>query len=154
MSSFSIKGRMDKTLNQLVDELRQKMSEVDEIGKEISEVVRPGTVIHLTDYLNHNFDNRGDPELTEEDFRLAVIVAVPGHGFSLMDIEGNLIKLIPQVENDEIQDNMGETVEDHEGHEDHDCELDYDDPISLITSYPGTIVGHVSDYMKRFIRGR
>lgn len=137
---------MDKTLNQMVEELNQKTAEADDLAKEIAEVVRPGTILKLNEPLTFNYEERSDKDLTEEDFRYAVIVAVPGHGFSLMDIEGHLIKLFTEGEMvgaGEMDDNPA----------DPGCELDYDDPVSLVVSYPGSIVGHISDYMQRFMRG-
>lgn len=138
---------MDRTLDQLVDDLKQKMTEVNDLGSEIAQIVKPGTIIKLNEPLIFNFEERADKDLTEEDFKYAVIVAVPGHGFSLMDIEGHLIKLFDEDE----MENAGDMDDNMSG---HGCRLDYDDPISLVTSYPGTIVGHISDYMQRFMRGR
>lgn len=127
---------MEKTLEQLIQEAIDKSKELEDVEQQILEVVRPGTILKLKQPLYINFNTRIDQDLTEDDFTCAVVVSVPGHGFSLMDIEGHLIRTSDMDE------------------EEHNCGLWYSDPITLLKNFPGMIVGHISDHMVRFIKGK
>lgn len=131
---------MEKTLEQLIQDMNKKNKELDDLEDQIVEVLRPGTILKLQEPLYNNFKTRIDQELVEQDFACVVVVSVPGHGFSLMDIEGSLLK------------SHGEKKEETEGA--NISTLEFDDPVTLVRNYPGTIVGHVSDQITRFIKGK
>lgn len=142
---------MEKTLEQLIQEHVKKTYEMEQLEKHLIETVRPGAILKLQSPLVNNFKNRLDLDLTEEDFTCAVVVSVPGHGFSLMDVEGNLLAVLREAHN---HNHDHENPEDEEDSQEDFCGLWHSDPVSLIRNFPGMIVGHVSDQMTRLTRGK